>query len=368
LAQRRTSLGLAAEALIDRTFALTTSALVGAPPRDQVRRARDDVIAACQLFEARGWLADPAAYHRDPPALRAVEVAAGSTWGPRGRRRHRHATFASGYAPHEGEPGRERWLGHPGSATAHVYLLEHATPRPWLVCVHGFGMGSPRVNFLAFQAERLHRELGLNLAFPVLPLHGPRAGSRLSGREVLDADYLRMVHLFSQAVFEVRRIARWLRRRGEERVGVYGISLGAYVASLVASLEDDLDCVIAGIPAVDFSELARTNEPWGVSRIEQELRVDQGLVRAVTRPVSPLALAPRVPHAGRFIYAGLADRVVGAEQPRSLWRHWEEPEIHWFRGGHVLGVRHATIVPFVARALASVGMTRAAAAGDTGPR
>jgi pimeloyl-ACP methyl ester carboxylesterase len=355
---QRSSLGLVAEALIDRTFTLTTSALVGAPPREQVRRARDEVIAACELFEARGWLADPAAYHRDPPALRAVEISAAASWGPRGRRRYRHLTFPSGYAPHEGEPGRERWLAHARTGTAHVYLLEHEAPRPWLVCVHGFGMGSARVNFMAFQAERLHRELGLNLAFPVLPLHGPRGHTRLSGREVLDADYLRMVHLFSQAVFDVRRLVRWLRRRGEERVGVYGISLGAYVASLVASLEDELGCVIAGIPAVDFSELARSNEPWGVTRLEEELRIDWGLVRAVTRPVSPLAFAPRVPHAARFIYAGLADRVVGREQPTSLWRHWGEPEIHWFRGGHVLGIRNRSAAEFVARALGSVGMTR----------
>jgi dienelactone hydrolase len=358
LAKRLDSFGLVAGALIDRTFTLTTSALVGAPPREQVRRARDEVIAACDLFEAQGWLADPAAYHDDPPPLRAVEVAPASTWTQRGRLRYRHLTFPSSYAPHAGEPGRERWLAHPGNATAHVYLLEHDTPRPWLVCVHGFGMGSPRVNFLAFQAERLHRELGLNLAFPVLPFHGPRGGTRISGREVLDADYLRMVHLFSQATFDVRRLTRWLRRRGEERIGVYGISLGAYVASLVTSLEDDLDCVIAGIPAVDFPELARSNEPWGVTRHHQDLKIDWGLVRAVTRPVSPLAFAPRVPHAARFIYAGLADRVVGSEQPTALWRHWGEPEIHWFRGGHVLGIRHATIVPFLARALGSLGMTR----------
>jgi hypothetical protein len=38
-----------------------------------------------------------------------------------------------------------------------------------------------------------------------------------------------------------------------------------------------------------------------------------------------------------------------------------------FRGGHVLGIRNATIVPFVARALASVGMTRAAVVRDTDP-
>lgn len=285
---------------------------------------------------------------------RATSSAARATsWRPRAS----HLRVASGYAPHAGEPGRERWLAHPCNDTAHVYLLEHEEPRPWLVCVHGFAMGSPRVNMLGFPVELLYEELGLNLAFPVLPLHGPRGTALLSGGEVFAPDHLRMVHLFAQAAWDVRRLVRWLRARGAENIGLYGISLGGYVASLVASLEDGLDCVIAGIPPVDFPNLARDNEPRVMSRLSEELRVDWDLVRAVTHPVSPLAFRPRVPRTGRFIYAGVADRVVRPYQPRSLWRHWGKPEIHWFPGGHVLGVRNRTIAPFLARALAASGLS-----------
>jgi hypothetical protein len=45
-------------------------------------------------------------------------------------------------------------------------------------------------------------------------------------------------------------------------------------------------------------------------------------------------------------------------QPRALWRHWEEPEIHWFSGGHVLGIWNDTIGDFLVRALESSGMVR----------
>jgi hypothetical protein len=86
--------------------------------------------------------------------------------------------------------------------------------------------------------------------------------------------------------------------------------------------------------------------------------VDWKLVRAVSHVVSPLAYPPRVPHELRFIYAGLADRVVKPYQPRALWRHWEEPEIHWFSGGHVLGIWNGTIGDFLVRALENAGMAR----------
>jgi hypothetical protein len=126
----------------------------------------------------------------------------------------------------------------------------------------------------------------------------------------------------------------------------------------VASLVDELACVIAGIPAVDFPGLARDNEPWLLRRYDDEVHVEWPLVRAVTHPVSPLALSPRVPRERRFLYAGLADRVVKPDQPRALWRHWDRPEIHWFSGGHVLGLRNGSIGPFLSRCLASAGLAR----------
>lgn len=354
------SFGLLGEALLDRTFTLSTSALTGVPRPVQMRRMLNEAASARALYEARGWLADPGAYHQEPPPLASGALLDDATWyGPR-RLRFGRLVFESGYEPHPDEPGRERWLEHPSNATAHAYVLEHEEPRPWLVCVHGFGMGTPLVNFAGFQVAHLHETLGLNLVFPVLPLHGPRGQKRFSGSEVLEPDYMKMVFLFAQAAWDVRRIVSWARARGGGDVGLYGISLGGYVSALVSGLEDDLGCVIAGIPCVDFPNLARDNEPWIMQRYGEELRVDWSVVRAVSHVVSPLALPPRVPKDRRFIYAGIADRVVHPDQPRALWRHWDEPEIHWFSGGHVLGVMNASCREFLSRCLATTGLGKAA--------
>jgi hypothetical protein len=335
-----------------------TSVMVGVPVPETVRRMVDDLVAARAFYEERGWLADPHGYHRDPPPLVEVESRRGATFaGPR-RLAYEHVSFPSGFTPHEGEPGRERWLAHPRNGTAHVYVLEHEEPRPWLVGVHGFAMGSPLVNFAGFPVRLLHEELGLNVAMPVLPLHGPRGLGGMSGSEMLNPDFMRMVHLFSQALWDVRRTLSWIRARSDEPVGLYGISLGGYVSALAAAFEPELACVIAGIPAVDFPGLASDNQPWIMRRYDDEFEVDWKLVRAVSHVVSPLAYAPRVPHDRRFIYAGLADRVVKPYQPRALWRHWDEPEIHWFSGGHVLGIWNDTIGDFLAQALERTGLAR----------
>jgi len=333
-----------------------TGVMVGVPVPETVRRMVDDLLAAHAFYEAAGWLADPAGYHQTPAPVCDVESRPGKSFaGPR-RVKYEHVSFPSGWAPHAGEPGRERWIAHPLNGIAHLYVLEHEEPRPWLVGVHGFAMGTPLTNFSGFPVRMLHEELGLNLAFPVLPLHGPRGTGGMSGSEVLSPDYLRMVHLFAQGAWDVRRTLAWIRARSDQPVGLYGISLGGYVSALVAGFEPELACVIAGIPPVDFPSLANDNQPWIMRRYDDEFEVDWKLVRAVSHVVSPLTFAPRVPRERRFIYAGIADRVVKPYQPRALWRHWEEPEIHWFSGGHVLGIWNKSIRSFLASALEQSGV------------
>ncbi len=344
--------------LVDRTFTLATALATGVPLPHLVRRMVDEAQLARGFYEERGWLEDPTPYHRRPPRLREVEWDARSVWVRPGfaPTRYEHLRFESGFAAHAGEPGGERWRAHPSNGTAHAYVMRHDETRPWLVCVHGFAMGTPRINFLGFPARFLHQELGLNLIFPVLPLHGPRGLGRMSGSEVLTPDYLRMVFLFAQAAWDVRRAISWVRAQGGERIGLYGLSLGGHVSALVAALEEELRCVITGIPAVDFANLARDNEPWIMRRYDREFGLDWQLVRTITHVVSPLAFTPRVPREGRFIYAGVADRMARPDQARALWRHWDKPAIHWFQGGHVLGLGDRGIRGFLESALRETGL------------
>jgi hypothetical protein len=110
--------------------------------------------------------------------------------------------------------------------------------------------------------------------------------------------------------------------------------LGGYAVSLLASLEEDLDCVVAGNPAVDPSHLFWNNALAIATHSLSAEGIREETLKALLRPVSPLALEPMVPHERRAIFAGVVDRVVPPVQAHSLWRHWDEPRIGWYQGVH----------------------------------
>ncbi len=73
--------------------------------------------------------------------------------------------------------------------------------------------------------------------------------------------------------------------------------------------------------------------------------------------ISPLALTPRVPMRGRFIYAGIADRLVHPrDQIIRLWEHWGRPEIVWYTGGHTGFFLSRPVQRFVRDALMQSGL------------
>ena len=135
-------------------------------------------------------------------------------------------------------------------------MLRHKEPRPWLVCVHGAEMGRAALDLMLFRAWHLHQDLGLNVVLPVLPMHGPRARGLPKGAVFPGEDVMDNVHATAQAVWDVRRLLSWIRsQEPESPIGLNSISLGGYVASLVASLEDGLMCAILGVPVADLIEL-----------------------------------------------------------------------------------------------------------------
>ncbi|MGI8491385.1 MAG: alpha/beta hydrolase family protein, partial [Acidimicrobiales bacterium] len=207
----------------------------------------------------------------------------------------------------------------------------------------------------------LHRELGLNVALVVLPMHGPRQTPGTSrGEGFMSIDLIDSVHGMAQAAFDTRSVIGWIRAQdGRVPIGVYGISLGGYAASLVASLEDDLACVVAGIPATDIPDLYRRHSTAAIRRRAFASGALGPEADAVHGVVSPLVLAPRVPKERRFIFAGAGDRMSTATQARRLWEHWDRPRISWYQGGHIGSVMAGAAQGFVASALAESGFAAA---------
>ncbi len=344
--------GLAAQVAIDETLLAVAAGPNRMPRRADYERVGAELAHARLLFETRGWLDDPASYHRTPPPL--VDPAVDQGWAL--GQHYERLLFNSGWAPRPDEPGAERWAAYEPNRTAVATILRHrGPPRPWVVAVHGFACGYPFMDFVGLHALRLHRDLGLNVAMPVLPLHGPRKITRLSGEAMLSFDLINTVHGLSQAVWDLRRLLTWIVAQDAPGVAVYGVSLGAYVAALLAGLDDGIDCVVAGIPVVDFPKLFRSHSPRHIRMRAIEHEILDGNAEIVHRVVSPLAFEPRVPKASRFIYAGLGDRMAPPPQAHALWRHWDEPEIHWYAGNHVGYLWSKEVGTFLERSLISAG-------------
>ena len=348
------ALALAAEAAADDALlALFDLALPRTSDELAARHVRE-LAEADERFAAHGWLEKPESFHAAPAPFAAVA----SEKKRSGRADYEHLRCESGYAPHDGEPGRERWLGYAPTRTAHAWLLRHADrARPWLVCVHGYRMGLPWIDLAAFRAARLHARLGLNVLLPVLPLHGPRGIGRLSGDGFFSADVLDMVHAEAQAMWDLRRWLGWIRAQGGTRIGVYGLSLGGYNAALLAGLDAELACVVAGIPATDFAALVWTHGPAHLLHVAEKRGLDRGQAERVLRVVSPLALPPRVPGERRFVFAGNADQLVPAEQVQALIRHWRLERPFWYAGGHLGFGLHEGVARHLAEALRAGGLT-----------
>ncbi len=303
--------------------------------RDVPRLARE-ASEAHVLFERSGWLEKPASYHREPPPLTAPLLRLRRSLGFS----FEQLSFESGYEPHPGEPGRERWLSYASNREAHAWVLRHADlGRPWLICIPGYGMGMPMIDFSAFEVRRLHRDLGLNVVCPVLPFHGPRRHSLRSGDGFLNGDVLDTIHAQAQSMWDVRRLMSWLHGSGATQVGVYGLSLGGYSTALLAGLEPGLACAIAGIPATDFSRLIARLAPHSALRELERSGLDWSVLRELLSVVSPLHLAPRVARDRLSIFGGTADHVVPADQVLDLWTHWGEPRMAWYAGSHLSFLR-----------------------------
>ncbi len=340
------------QALLD-SVVLTAFRLMRRKRSDEyMRNILADAHEALAVYDELGWLQAPLLAHAAPVAPDEAEVSIQSEQV--GRHSYEHVTFPSSYVPQPRDPSSARWVRAEENRNVHAWMLRHPEPRPWIVNVHGAGMGRPRMDLRLFRAEWLHHELGLNVIAPVLPLHGPR---RPEGRMNYPSEsIMHNVHGTLQGVADVRRAIEWVRvTQPGQPIGIHGISLGGFITSLVASLEPDLACAVLGVAPLDLVLLLEAHHGKGSG---YDLRVQNFEIGArLSSMVTPLKLQPAIPRERRFMYAGIVDRLVDySDHVAPMVAHWDYPETLIFDGGHV-GIGMARDVPgFLAAAYAKSGL------------
>lgn len=346
------SLRVALDNFMVAPFALLTRI----PEPDALRQAVNESVDAYQLFGERGWLDEPWTYHQAPPAPESVDVRALRIGGIECEL----LRFDSDYQPPADVPGRDRWLDYRNNRSALALILRHKEPAPWLVCIHGFGMGNFKQDVHAFRARAMHESFGLNIALFTLPVHGARAPRGFNGARFVGLSPMDFVHAESQAIWDLRRLLLWIRAQGDPQIAVHGISLGGYTSAVLAGLDVGISCVIAGVPPTDFLSIGLLVPSTLEDRIRVAAGVDVERDRAIQTVVAPLCMTPKVPRDGRFIYAATCDQFVPVEQSRALWEHWGCPDISWCTGAHVSALLQSEPRRLVDEAIERMSGTHAA--------
>lgn len=328
-------------------------------------RAAADVEAALARWREQGWLAAPARAFAAPPPLEKVQIEMRAVAGGGDAE---HLRFASEFEPADPEIA-DSFLARDANRTAHVLLWRHrsTTPRPTLIALHGFGMGRlardlPWLQLRGLDWMRVHRELGIDIAYVILPFHGPRSDGTPSGRGFFDVHPLFAPTALAQAVWELRRIAGWLRAQGTPAIGVHGLSLGGCAAALFAAFDPALACGVPMCPAVDLAEIFWRQLPPARRREWQDAGIGPALLADAWSVAAPLRHRPQGSVAGRLVIGAIGDQIATPPGVEALWRHWDEPAIHWLPGAHLAWLGKTTLGPRLAAHLRATLLAEPASA------
>ncbi|MBV62666.1 MAG: hypothetical protein CMH65_15370 [Nevskiales bacterium] len=357
------SIALSAKVALDNALLGYFVGTAQIPGPGNAHRIAREMIDADALMRARGWITNPAQFHRAPPLPSDVSSRQRRVMG----QSFVHLRWTSGFQPHAELPAATRYMAHDGPRHMHAWMLQHDDgPRPWLIAIHGYRMGVPGIDLSLFSPQWLHERLGLNVLLPVLPLHGPRRIGRRSGDGYLGGEFLDLVHAQTQALHDLRASVHWLKQvQQAERIAVLGYSLGGYNASLLATYEAELDCVIAGIPLADAADVLWRHFPVLPRRSIEALGVTEAMMRGVMHPLSPLARPSMIRSDRCAVFGAVADQLVPPAQVQRLAAHWGLDAPTWYRGSHLSVRREALARYAVERALLAAGMVDRE---DTAPR
>lgn len=235
---------------------------------------------------------------------------------------------------------RESYARHHHS---HQVVAQHwrhpSGPRPTLIFVHGYFVSPRWLNSLFFSLRAFY-EQGYDILLYTQPFHGDRRAPHepFNGYGIFGRGFAEANEAMLQSVYDLRVWINYLEAQGVRHVGVAGMSLGGYVASLAASCDARLDYAVANVPAVVVADMAY-EWPLVVPAAKVFLgRHGLGLrdLRHALAVHCPLTWKPVVDPDRLLIIGGAGDRFTAPRYLKLLHEHWAGSHMHWFPGNHVL--------------------------------
>lgn len=254
---------------------------------------------------------------------------------------------------------RERYAAETRNMHAHARYWHHSDgPRPTIVAIHGFGADPYWLNEWFFSLPWFY-ELGCDILLYTLPFHGRRQMmiSPHSGHGLFAQGLAWLNEAVAQGVHDFRIYLDYLLEDiGAPAAGVTGVSLGGYHSALLAAVEPRLAFAIPNVPVISLADIMMEWEPLGTfgRTLLRAIGMDLHDLREVMAVHCPLTYAPTLSKERLFIIGGVADKLAPPKHSRLLWEHWDQCDIHWFPGSHILHLDRGEYLRQMARFMGSL--------------
>jgi len=179
--------------------------------------------------------------------------------------------------------------------------------------------------------------LGWTAVFYDLPYHfRRRPKGTWSGELVFGGNLIRSAEAIRQAVTEVRMVTRMLKAAGAPEVGLWGMSLGGWVAGLTLCHEPGLACGWLVQPIPDVATAIWDSEGGWVLRRQMEQR---GLSRNRAEKLLPLVCPShgklQLPSKRVLVVGGSHDSVAPPSKLKALSEGWGGTHYREVGQGHI---------------------------------
>jgi dienelactone hydrolase len=206
--------------------------------------------------------------------------------------------------------------------------------RPSVILLHGWNGELGYWRQFPFLAWRFNRR-GVNAAMFELPYHAQRKPQAPGAiRNFISHDLVRMVEATQQALADAAALCGWLQEQGSPCVGVWGISLGAWLAGLLACHESRLAAALLMTPVNRMDRAIRELE--FCAPIRQSLGAAPVPLRKESfERLNLLYHRPLMPPEKILLVQSRYDLFAPPETVEELWRGWGHPQIWRVRHGHI---------------------------------
>lgn len=200
--------------------------------------------------------------------------------------------------------------------------------KPTAILLHGWNAELCYSHMFPHLASRLRRA-GMNTAMIELPYHMHRRPRNGPVNDFISGDLQSMLEATMQSVADVRALCRWLEAQGSTSIGLWGFSLGAWLAGLIVREEPGLRCAVLTTPIAEIDRaIAELPFCETVRRGLNGRSFDFGELNLAAR-------APALDPRNMLLVESRHDQFAPAETVERLWEAWRRPDIWRVPHGHI---------------------------------